>query len=240
MKRLAFLFLALICASAASGQGKAGSHGKCVAGPSEPSVPPLPPHSIAICHYPSTEFHARVDRLLAIPAGTLGNQAIERIFSSPPLTISHDDPRSTNLSISLFSAPGKPWWAAVSYLQEGFFGPRFEGPPVPLRGAPRRPVPFLPGKRGDISVSVQQLSLLEPRVPGPAPCLTAGALLESARRHGWIRSPIPYYVSPHAPPGWHGVALTRDGLSFSTEFRDEKDCVLAFTLSQPGNPPPRK
>ncbi len=237
MKRLALLFLALGWAGAAMGQGASErSRQGCVAAPPEPRDPlfsTLPPQGTATCHYPPTEFHARIDRLLAVPAGRLGSAEVERIFSLPPLTITREDPRSTNLGIVLHSAPGKEWWRAVIYVQEGFFGPRFEGPPVPLRGL-RRPVPIDPREPGDIFVRVVPLRL----VPKPPGCLTGSALLDSAGRHGWTVAPRTSPVPHSAPPGWRNVDMIRDGLSFSTGFSDEKDCVIDFTLSQPADPRP--
>lgn len=241
MKRLAFLLLALSPAAALGQVTSDRSPRGCVAGPPEavgPLLGRLPPQGTAICHYPPAEFHARIDQLLAVPAGRLGNAEVERIFSLPPLTVTHEDSSSTNLGIILHSAPTSAWWRGVIYVRETFSRPRFEGPPVPLRGL-RRPVPIDPRERGDIVVQVIPQSSMNPPAPGPAPCLTVSALLDSARRSGWTQSPRPQPVPHNAAPGWRYKDLIRDGLSFSTGYSDEKECVGLFTLSREADPRPR-
>jgi hypothetical protein len=241
MKRLAFLFLALSWAGAALGHDASdrGPRG-CVAGPPEPRDPlfsALPPQGTAICRYRATDFHARIERLLAVRPGQLGSKEVEQIFSLPRLTLRHHDARSTNLSVILRSATGSEWWSTVIYLQEGFFGPKFKGPPIPLRGL-RRPVPVDPTNPGDIMIHIVQLNWLDRPGPPVAPCLTVAALLDSARRHGWTTSSWTRPVPHSAPPGWRHMDMIRGGLSFSTGFSDEKDCVSDFTLAQPANPRP--
>ncbi len=238
MKRLALLFLALAWAGSALGQVVRDESGSgCVAGPSETAPPPLPPQSVAICRYPSTELHARIERLLAVRPGGLGSQEIERIISLPTLSLTHHDPRSTNLGVSLHSAPGSAWWRTILYLREGFYGPKFEGPPIPLRGL-RRPVPIDPRRPGEILVQIFQADWLGSPAPDLAPCLTVAALLDGARRNGWTPAPRTPPVSPHAPPGTRIVEMNRDGLSLMTEFQDEKACLDYFLLAQPAGPRP--
>lgn len=238
MKRLPFLFLAVAWAGSAWGQGIPDrSAPGCVAGPSEPAPPPLPPQSVAICHYPATELHARIERLLAVRPGELGSKEIERIFSLPTLSLTHHDPRSTNLGVSLHSAPGSAWWRTILYLQEGFFGPKFEGPPIPLRGL-QRPVPIEPRTPGEILVRIVQADWLGSPAPDLAPCLTVAALLDGARRNGWTPAPRSPPVSPHAPPGTRIVEMNRDGLSLMTEYQDEKACLDDFLLVQSADPRP--
>ncbi|HYJ52820.1 MAG TPA: hypothetical protein VEW04_06580 [Allosphingosinicella sp.] len=236
MKYLAFLLLALPWAGPLSAQGAAdrGRSG-CVAGPSEPSIPPLRPHPVAICSYGPAEFHARIDRLLAVREGRLGIEEVERIFSLPRVTTTYDNPRSTYFGIILHSAPERETWSAQISVQERY-GPDLESRPVRFRGS-GRPVRINPRERGDIFVNVALMGPTGLLAPDQPFCLPVAALGDAALRHGWMASMIIRMPSLHAPRDLRSMDLSRGGLSLSTSFRDENECVRDFMLSQSGDPP---
>lgn len=238
MKRLAFLFLALASAGAAAGQGAADrARGRCVAGtPSDPNLPGVRPMPVAICSYGPAEFHARIERLLAVRQGRLDIELVERIFSLPRVTTPYDKPRSTYYAVSLRSAPGiEPWNAGIQLSED--FGPELESRPVRFRGS-GRPVRINRRERGDVRAFVNMIGVPDVELaPGQPICLTATELRDREARRGWAVMSTNDRVSHNAPPGTRNMALSRGGLRFSTSTWDGHPCVENFMLFQPADPP---
>jgi hypothetical protein len=169
---------------------------------------------------------------LAVRDGRLGIEEVERIFSLPPVTTSYDNPRSAHYGIILHSAA----WSAGIQVDESY-GPDLESRPIRFRGS-GRPARINPRERGDIRVFV---NLAGPQgmalAPGLAACVPVTELRDRAVRRGWVVLSRNEPVSPHAPPGWRPMTLSRGGLRFSTSTQDGQRCFESFTLSQPADPP---
>jgi len=220
--------LAAFWAGAAAEQAPAAPAprpGGCVEGPAEPSVSPrLRPTQRAICNYEPAEFHRRLFRLLGAREGTLGIEAVERLFGLPRVNTAFDNVRSANYSIILEGAAPARWSALVS-LDESF-GPDIESRPARFRGT-LQPMRINPRERGEISIHVV---LLGPTRPGEPFCLSTAALDGAARRLGW-RGGAPTVAMDS---GSVTLRLERGdlGLSYSPA-----DCIDSVALDQPGNPP---
>jgi hypothetical protein len=149
----------------------------CVEGPPQAVDPRLHvrPISTAQCPYDFDDFVARITKLITEKYAVDSVETVEEAFSTPEMTTSSDDSRSSNYLMNL---TGKGGWKVNIWTQESFF-PTNEGPDR-----------FNPGLRPKRLYNVRdatlivQLDLFGTEAVSPT-CLSVISLTSALKQSGW-------------------------------------------------------